>query len=215
MTAYTLATLKAAMQAHHEDQGTYLAASLDDLIGKGEDQLARDLNLEIFKAVAAITFTQGIQTVTKPAGYLAYDTFSYTVAGVTTFLEERSYGYMVDYWPNATTQGLPKYFCDLNQTADGLGQIMVVGTPNAAVAGATGSMRFTKRPTSLVTDTTGTWMSTNTPDLLFHACMAEQEKFAMADDRIDVWGKAYAGKLAMALAGELKNLAARKYALAQ
>lgn len=215
MTPYTLATLKAAMQAYHEDQGTYLAASLNDLIGKGEDQLARDLNLEIFKAVAAITFTQGIQTVTKPTGYLAYDTFSYTVAGVTTFMEERTYGYMVDYWPTAASQGLPKYFCDLNQTNDGLGQIMVVGTPNAAVAGATGSMRYTKRPTSLVTDTSGTWMSTNTPDLLFHACMAEQEKFAMADERIATWQAAYGQKLAAALAGELKNLVARKFALAQ
>jgi hypothetical protein len=175
------------------------------LIKLAEDNLLRDLDLEIFKATAAVVLTQANQAVTKPTGYLACDTFFYTLAGVRTQLEPRSYDFVIDYAPNATTEGLPRYFAELSTT-----QVIVGPAPNAAVAAAGGTMRFTKRPNSVVTDTAGSWLSLNVGDLLLHACLAAADRFNIADERIPMWRKEYDRLLQSAL-HDFRHLRARSY----
>ena len=201
--SYTYATLKDAIQDGVEDQSTEFSNELDDLIARGETRLLRDLDFEIFDVTDTVTFTPGTATVTKPTGHLSTRSLFHTVASVRTFLEERSYEYLIDYWPNAATTGTPLYYCELNDT-----QWLVVPTPPAAVT--TGTSRFLKRPTGLSGSTTTTWLSTNAGDCLLHACLIEASKLIVDDERLDRWEKEYMGYVISSQA-EFKNLMRKDY----
>ena len=60
---------------------------------------------------------------------------------------------------------------------------------------------FGVRLTSIVTDTSGSWLSLNFGDLLLLACLIGVEQFEKADDRIAVWEKDYLDMLAIAKRG--------------
>lgn len=204
-SAFTLAQLKTAIKNHIEDQGTDFDANVETLIKTAEDNVLRDLDLEIFKATAAAAFAQGNQAVTKPAGYLACDTFFYTIANVRTQLEPRTYDYLIDYAPNASTEGLPKYYAELNTT-----QVIVGPAPNAAVAAAGGTMRYLKRPNSVVVDVAGSWLSLNVGDLLLHACLVAADKFNVADERLAMWRGEY-DRLLGSARHDFRHLLSRSY----
>lgn len=182
-TAWTYASLKAAIADHVEDPSDEFDDDVDVLIRLAEDECLKTLDLEIFKATDSVTFTQGNPLAPKPTGYIQCESFFYTVSSVRYFLEQRSYDFLVDYSPNASTEGLPKYWAEVNET-----QVAVAASPNAAVAAGGGTMRFLKRPESIVTVADGTtWLGTNVGDLLFAACMKNADRFDVADERIAMW----------------------------
>lgn len=204
--SYSLASLKTAIKNHAEDQGTTFAANLDNLIQMAESELLKALPLDIFKnTVDDIVFTQGISTVTKPTGYVACDSFTYTVSGTRYTILPRTYDYVVDYAPVSTDEGLPKYYAELDET-----DLLIGPSPNAAVAAVSGVMRFTKNPGSLVTVTAGTWFSQNAGELLFAACMKNADRFGVADERIPVWKAEFDRLLGLAY-NQFRHLLSRSY----
>lgn len=204
-SSFTLATLKTAIKNNVEDQGTGFADNLDQIIKAAEDRVLRALPLEIFKATASVTLTQGNPEVTKPTGYLACDTFFYTIAGTRYTILPRSYEYVIDYSPIATTEGLPKYYAELNTTTVIVGQ-----SPNSSASSGGGTMRYLKRPNSVVTDTSGSWLSLNVGDLLLASCLWEADIFNVADERIPVRKDAFNEKLASAQF-DFRHILSRSY----
>jgi hypothetical protein len=196
-SSFTLATLKAALQDHVEDTGTPLSDNLDMLIQLGEDRVLRDLPLTIFDDRDDVSITQGNQVATKPTGALVTRELYYVSASVRYFLRKRTQAFCNAYAPT-TTEAAPKYFADdYSETT-----YLIAPEPNLSV---TAEALFTKRPTSLVTDTTGTWLSENVGDLLLHACLISIEKYNLADERIALWVAEY-GKLLAAARVTLRDL---------
>lgn len=190
-TAFTYALLKTAIKNHIEDQGTAFDGNVDTIIQLGEDQVVKDFDLEIFDTTSAITLAQDVATITKPSNTIAPRTLWYTNgAGKRVILTQKTYEYLQDYWPIPTDTGEPKYFCELTETTWG-----VVPTPNAT---RSGTARIIKRPTSIVTQTSGTWISLNFGDLLLHACLMNAEAYLKADERIGTWRDLYGIGLAVA-----------------
>jgi len=189
-SSFTLATLKASIQAHVEDVGTKLAASLSELIQLGEDRVLRDLPLMIFDGRDVVNITQGAQTATKPTGAIVTMELYYVSAGVTYFLKKRTESFCKAYAPN-TTEAAPKYFADDYAETT----YFIAPNPNLTVVG---EALFTKRPTSIVTDTGGTWLSKNIGDVLLHACLISTAKFNIADERLEMWRSEYKNLLASA-----------------
>lgn len=190
-TAFTYATLVTAIKNHLENQGTAFAANVDTLIKLGEDRVVKDFDLEIFDTTASITLTVNVATITKPSGIIAPRSLWYTNGSSDrVILRQRSYEYLVDYWPTPSDTGEPKFFCELTETTWG-----VTPTPNNT---RSGTARYVKRPNSVVTDTSGTWISLNFGDLLLYSCMMNSEIYEKADDRIAVWQTLYGQALAVA-----------------
>jgi hypothetical protein len=185
---YTYATLKSAIQDMIEDQGSTFAAFIPNMIKGAEDACIVDLDLEIFNATDTMTLSAGSQLGTLPTDMLRAKTIFYTASSTRTFLEERSYDYCIDYAPSTSAQAAPEFYAPLNTT-----QIFLAPIPNATY---TCTVRGPKRPTSLVTTTTGTWLSQKAGDLLFKRCLIEAEKFAVADERLGMWQTDYAEELA-------------------
>jgi hypothetical protein len=121
----------------------------------------------------------------------------YVSASVRNFLRKRTQEFCNAYAPN-TTQAAPKYFADdYSETA-----YLISPNPNLTV---TAEALFTKRPASLVTAPTGTWLSNNVGDVLLHACLISVEKYNLADERIALWVAEY-GKLLAAARVTLRDL---------
>ena len=192
-TAYTYTTLKAAVTAFTEDQGTEFASAFDQILPLAEDKVLRDLDLELFDVSATSTFGAASQWLAKPSDMVALRSAHYTDgSGNFVLLEPRSYEFCKDYWPNAaTTTAAPKYFAEYSDT-----NWLIAGTPASALVT---TIRYVKRPAGMASGNPTTWIGTNVGDLLFYACLAISEQFLKADNRIVVWKQDYAERLQAAI----------------
>lgn len=206
MASYTLATLKSAIQDEIEDQGEEFEDHLESIISQAEDACIVDLDLTIFNDTGTVSTVQGTQTASMPTGFLRVKSLFYTAASTRTFLEERSYEYCIDYAPSTATQSAPLFFAHLNTT-----QLFFAPVPDAIYACTAFGV---KRPTSLISENSGTWLSQKAGDLLFKQCLIQAEIFAKADERVPVRREEYAGEL-VRKHFEFKHLRNPEYELGQ
>ena len=187
-SSFTLAQLKTEIKNFVEDQGTDFDSSIENLIKLAEDKVLTDLDLDIFDDTGSITLTKDTQTATMPTSFLKLRSLFFTSGGNRSFMEQRTYEYLIDYWPSTTSTGTPLYFAPLTTTT-----IQVAPTPSANL---TATARGIKRPNSVVTDTSGSWLSLNCGSLLLKACLVVSEQFNISDERIPGWKQEYAEDLA-------------------
>ena len=192
-TSFTLATLTTALlDLTEEVSGSDFDNKINEIIQRAEDRVLLDLNFEIFDAWDSITFVNGTRTATLPTGFLDVRKLYYTASNSVGWLEERTQEYILDYWPSTTSvTTTPKFWAPYSSTA-----IIIGGTPGATPT--TGTANGTKRPNSLVTDTTGTWLSQNVGSLLLQSCAIESMKQLIADERLPVFAAEYQDLLAKA-----------------
>lgn len=187
-TAWTNATLKAAIQAHIEDTGTDFAGNLDTVIALAEDRCLKDLDFEMWYVIDTSKSTvQGTSTLDLPSGSLRVGDIFITVAGAKVPLLERTYSYCVDYAPGAT-QSQPKYWAPYSETA-----IYLAGVPDAVYPV---TMKHLKRPAGIAAGPT--WLGTNVGDLLFAACMISAQQAIIATEEVQGWETAYGERLVAA-----------------
>ena len=192
-TAYTYATLKAALLAFVEETATdAFATDIDVIIPLAEDKLLRDLDLELFDVSSSGTMTGSNAYLTKPSGIVALRTMHYTDAsGNFQLIEPRSWAMCKDYWPKeSSTTSAPKYFSEYDDTT-----WFIAGTP---ASGLVTTIRYIKRPDGLSSTNTTTWLSTYVGDLLLYACLSIAEQYLKADERVGIWKADYAERLGAA-----------------
>lgn len=173
MASFTYATLKTAVESWMEDTGTDFDGDFNTMLGLAEDRLLKDLDLTLFDVEQALTLNA--QTVAKlPAGAVIA-TREIWIPSQSRFLYPRTWGYIRIRHGAAT--GVPKDFADLDASTYLIGPTPDI--PYAATA------LVTKRPNSLSTDTTGTFLSTRAGDALLRAVLMEaaiyQEKENLND----------------------------------
>ena len=182
-SSYTLAALKTSLKDFAEDQGTDFSGSLDDLIKLAEDKVLIDMDLDIFDATGSMTLSIATQTSSVPTDFLKVRSMFYTSGTTRTFMEPRTYEYLVDYWPNTGTTGTPLYWAPYTPTT-----VYVAPLPSVVL---TATARGIKRPVSVVTDTAGSWLSLNCGSLLLKACLVVAGQFNIADERNVLWKTEY------------------------
>lgn len=175
---FTYARLKADLQSWLEDAEPDFVGNIDNIIGLGEIRLLIDLDLEIFDSVDTVVIpSTGLAP--KPAGYVSARTLGYTIGGVWTLIEPRTYEYVQD----SAGVGNPLYRAELNQT-----QWLVAPAP-AAPLNAT--LRFIKRPAGLAQGTPNTWLGDNVGPALFYACLMSSAEFTKNKDMVALWSEKY------------------------
>lgn len=190
MTINTYNGILAALQAFAEDDNTEFQTSIPDIIEMAERRVAKDLDLEIWHRSATAAMTIGVATVTKPAppaGELLVATKALWLSGGAltrpVWPERRAYDYCVMH--GSIANGVPKYYAE---SAEGTAGWFFSPSPDATY---TVNIRYLGRPPALAPGNQSNWLSTNVPELLFKACLAESEKFLKADERSALWEKDY------------------------
>ena len=178
----TLAELKTLIQNYVENSETTFVNTLDDFIKNAEDRIFELIQLDYFRKNVSGNLTAGNTYLTAPTDFQM--SFSLAVIdsnGDYHYLDKKHTTFMREYAvdpTDATERGRPLYYADFDKelsTASDNGSTLIVSpVPDQAY---NVELHYLYKPNSLVTDTTGTWLSQNARNALLYGCLVEAYTF--------------------------------------
>ena len=194
MAGYTLSALEADLRSYTEVSSTvFTGAILSRFIENVENKILYDLPMDSDRKMATGNFAADDNTINVDAGALfvrAVEVFDSTsvVTGNSTFLQKKDVTYLREYVAKLTgpaggltaqdVTGQPKYYAmfgGATATSDTTsGGLLLAPTPDATYAFR---LYYNAMPTSLVTKTSGTYVSQYFPQGLLYATLVEAYGF--------------------------------------
>jgi hypothetical protein len=156
--------LLSAVQSLVEDDSAELLAYLPTAIGLAEAKLFRALDVD-WSTTATASTTSGNNALSKPSGYKVGHNLYITVSNVKQRLIKKTEDFIYDYWPNSSTTDVPKYYADRDSST-----FILAPTPNATY---TVTVEHEVAPTALSSSNTTNRYTTDFPEALFYATVAE------------------------------------------
>lgn len=139
---------------------------INTFITLAENQILREIDLDVFKLEATGSLSAGNRFLTIPNGMLTHRYLMITSAsGDQVFLDFRDTSFMKEYWTDSTETGTPKYYSVWDQNT-----FYVAPTPSLPYAVELG---YIYRPPQLSSANPTTWISTNAPEALLYACLIQ------------------------------------------
>ena len=174
----TLAELKTLIQNYTENTETTFVNSLDDFIKNAENRIFDLVQFDYFRKNVTGSLTTGNTYLTTPTDYqLSFSLAVVDSNGDYHYLDKKHPSFMREYSvdpTDSTLRGLPKYYADFDKelsTASNNGSTIIVSpVPDANY---TVELHYLYKPNSLVTDTTGTWLSNNARNALLYGSLIE------------------------------------------
>jgi len=165
--SFTYDQLKQAIQDYTENSETSFVANLPLFIRAAEERILKNVQLDLFRRNQTAALTQANPYLNCPSDFLAPFSLSYTLNNEKTFVEFEDVSFVQTYSPNATTQGLPKYYAQFD-----VDNFLVGPTPNANLDV---ELHYLYRPTSITAGAGGgtTWISTNGELALLYGSLVE------------------------------------------
>ena len=176
-------TLVANIQNFLEDDSTELQASIDEIINQAEDMIFQRLpNLPCFRQTTTANLVAGT-TDYVVTGARMIRQVSIISSNVSSYLDHRVDSYLRDYWPNATTQGTPKFYSTKSANTSGT-TITIAPTPNAADGY---QVDFIAPEVGLSSTNSNTWVGDNAENVLLSACLYEASAFLKAGETLALY----------------------------
>ena len=138
---------------------------INTFITMAENQILREIDLDVFKLEVAGNMTSGNKFLTAPSDILTHRYLMVTVSGDQVFLDFRDTSFMKEYWADGTVTGVPKYYSVWDQNT-----FYIAPTPaqNYVV-----ELGYIYRPVQLSSANPTTWISNNAPEALLYACLIQ------------------------------------------
>ena len=190
MAAYTLSALEADIRSYCEvDSNVFTGAILSRFIENVENRILYDLPMDSDRKSATGNFAVDDNTINAPAGCLfvrgveVFDSTS-SITGNSVFLQKKDQTYLREYVAKLTgpsggltgqdVTGQPKYYAMFGGatalTDSTSGGLLLAPTPDTTYAFR---IYYNVRPTSLVTSTSGAYISRYFDNGLLYGCLAE------------------------------------------
>jgi hypothetical protein len=167
-----------------EDNSAELTTSIDQIIAQAEEMIFQRLpNLPCFRKNSSAALVQGTSEYVVPSARMIRQV-SVVTSNVTSYLNHRVDSYLRDYWPNATTQGIPEMYAT-KKAAIGGTTIMVAPTPDATAS--TYEVDFIAPETGLSSGNANTWIGDNAENVLLAACLYEASAFLKAAETLALY----------------------------
>ena len=183
----TLAELKTLIQNYTENTETTFVNTLDDFIKNAEERIFELIQFDYFRKNVTGTLTTGNTYLTAPTDYQT--SFSLAVidsGGDYHYLDKKHVTFMREYIEDptdSTLRGLPLYYADFDKdlsTASNNGSTLIVSPVPDADYNV--ELHYVFKPNSLVTDTTGTWLSNNARNALLYGSLVEAYIFMKGEN---------------------------------
>jgi hypothetical protein len=175
--------LKANIENFLEDDSTELQASVDEIITQAEDMIFQRLpNLPCFRQTTSANLVAGTNDYVVASARMIRQV-SVISSNILSYLDHRVDSYLRDYWPNATTQGTPKFYSTKSANTSGT-TITIAPTPNAA---DTYQVDFIAPETGLSSNNANTWVGDNAENVLLSACLYEASAFLKAGETLTLY----------------------------
>jgi len=204
----TLSELKTLIQNYVESTETTLVNTLDDIIKNAEERIFEDIQFDFFRKNVSGSLSIGNRFLTCPSDFiLPFSLAVINTNGDYTFLDKKHPTFMQEYVEDpadSTLRGLPLYYGqfdkELSTGLDNGSTLIVAPVPDAAY---NVELSYLYKPTSLVTNTTGTWLSTNARNGLLYASIMEAYTFLKGEpDLLQLYESRYQAEIS-----RLKNRA--------
>jgi hypothetical protein len=147
------------------DANVFSNSVINTFITMAENQILREIDLDVFKLEVAGNMSSGNKFLTAPTDILTHRYMMITVDGKQVFLDFRDTSFMKEYWADGTATGVPKYYSVWDQNT-----FYIAPTP---AQNYTVEMGYIYRPAQLSPATPTTWISTNAPEALLYACLIQ------------------------------------------
>lgn len=204
----TLSELKTLIQNYTENTETTFVNSLDDFIKNAENRIFDLVQFDYFRKNVTGSLTTGNTYLTTPTDYqLSFSLAVVDSNGDYHYLDKKHPSFMREYSvdpTDSTLRGLPKYYADFDKElsiASNNGSTIIVSpVPDANY---TVELHYLYKPNSLVTDTTGTWLSSNARNALLYGSLIEAYIFMKGEqDLLQAYEQRFASSV-----NRLKNRA--------
>jgi len=187
----TLAELKTLIQSYVENDETTFVATLDDMILNAEERIFELIQFDFFRRNVTGSLTAGSSYLTTPSDFL----LSFSLAIVDSnndyhYLDKKHPSFMREYSNDAVAiseRGRPLYYGDFDKelsTAGDNGSTLIVSPvpdENYDV-----ELHYLHKPTSLTSQTTGTWISKNARNALLYGSLIEASTFMKSEPEMQV-----------------------------
>jgi len=186
----TLAELKTLIQSYVENDETTFVATLDDMILNVEERIFELIQFDFFRKNVEGSLTAGSRFLTAPDDFV----LSFSLAAIDSngdyhYLNKKHPSFMQEYAPDPTDtsdRGLPLYYGDFDKNLNtGLQESTLIVSPvpdeNYEV-----ELHYLHKPTSLTSQTTGTWISKNARNALLYGSLIEASTFMKSEPEMQV-----------------------------
>jgi hypothetical protein len=184
----TLATMTADIQSYTTVDSTEFVAEIPRFIQAAEERVWYFVQLPNFKRAVTGNVTSGNQYLALPTDFLASASLAIILPnGDYVYLLNKDVSWIREVYPNPSTTAQPYAYALFN--ADDANTNIIMGpTPDQSYSS---EMNYFYKPTSLVTDTAGTWLSQNAYDTLLYGALAESANWLKKIAGIDSMGDEY------------------------
>ena len=167
------------------DSNVLTSALINRFIEDAEFKILRDVPLDAYKKQSTGNLVTGQNPINVPAktlfvkGVQVYDSTSAST-GANTYLEKKDETYLQEYVPSTESakRGKPKYYAMFGgatgTTDTTSGRLFLAPAPDNTYVF---KIHYEAIPNSLVTDTSGTYISQYFPNGLLYACLVEAYGF--------------------------------------
>ena len=181
----TLSELKTLIQDFSENSETTFVNTLDDIIKNAEERIFEMVQFDYFRRNVQGSMTAGSRFLTAPDDFeLSFSLSVIDSNGDYHYLDKKHPSFMQEYAPDptdSTARGRPLYYGDFDKNLNtGLEESSLIISP-VPDQNYTTELHYLYKPNSLVTDTTGTWMSDHARNGLLYGCLVEAYTFMKGD----------------------------------
>ena len=182
MAGFNYANLVTDIRNYTEvDSNVLTAAIINRIIEDAEFKILREVPIDAYKKQSIGNLVTGQNTINVPAktlfvtGVQVYDSTSAST-GANTWLEKKDETYLQEYQPSteSAARAKPKYYAMFGGatgvTDTTSGRLFLAPAPDSTYVF---KIHYNAIPTSLVTETGGTYVSQYFPNGLLYACLVE------------------------------------------
>ena len=182
MSGFNYANLVTDIRNYTEvDSNVLTAAIINRIIEDAEFKILREVPIDAYKKQSIGNLVTGQNTINVPAktlfvtGVQVYDSTSAST-GANTWLEKKDETYLQEYQPSteSAARAKPKYYAMFGGatgvTDTTSGRLFLAPAPDSTYVF---KIHYNAIPTSLVTETGGTYVSQYFPNGLLYACLVE------------------------------------------
>jgi hypothetical protein len=179
----TYDSLVADISSYLERTDSATVDKIPTFIMLAEQVLASQIKFLGNLTVQASTMVQGQNTIQKPARWHKTVSMNVTVAGERKPMLLRKYEYLREYWPNASTTGEPKFYCDYDYD-----HWLIAATPNDDYAF---EVLYYERVQPLDETNQTNWFTIYAPQAMLYGSLLQAMPFLKNDERMALWQAQY------------------------
>jgi len=165
--SFTLATLKTAIQDYLESSETTFVNNLDVIIQEGEERIFKLVQLPEQRKNVTGNVSTNNRFLTLPDDYLAPFSLAVIDSGTYHYLEFKHPSFSKQFVSSTSTTGRPRYYTQFDEDT-----FEIIPKPDQNYDA---ELHYLHRPRSITAGASDgtTFLSTEYPDALLYACLAE------------------------------------------